>query len=215
MIEYIYLLREREFIKTNENIYKIGRTAQPNLSRLLNYPNGTQLLFQMYCKDSNMLENKIIKLFEKKYILRKDIGNEYFEGNCNNMIRDIYENISEELFDTKIKEDIPILNEDKINNQQLKENKISKKEKKIINKKNIINNNTNNFMHRIYYCDKCNYETCDKSNYNRHLKSESHNRKIAKKDNLIKKCTETYIENNADKHNKETIIMDLLKKILT
>ena len=25
-VEYIYLLKEREFIKTNENIYKVGKT---------------------------------------------------------------------------------------------------------------------------------------------------------------------------------------------
>jgi len=31
MTEYIYLLQTREFIKTNENIYKIGKTKQENL----------------------------------------------------------------------------------------------------------------------------------------------------------------------------------------
>ena len=30
-INYIYLLQEREFLKTNENIYKIGKTMQENL----------------------------------------------------------------------------------------------------------------------------------------------------------------------------------------
>lgn len=31
--QYIYLLQEREFIKTNENIYKIGKTKQENCKR--------------------------------------------------------------------------------------------------------------------------------------------------------------------------------------
>jgi len=45
--EYIYLIREREFIKTNEPIYKIGKTKQPCLNRLYNYPKGTALIFQI------------------------------------------------------------------------------------------------------------------------------------------------------------------------
>ena len=37
--EYIYLLQEREFIKTNEPIYKIGKTKQECLKRIINYSN--------------------------------------------------------------------------------------------------------------------------------------------------------------------------------
>jgi len=44
MIGYIYLLQEREFIKTKENIYKLGKSKQENLKRIQNYPNGTILI---------------------------------------------------------------------------------------------------------------------------------------------------------------------------
>jgi len=83
-------LKEREFIKTNEHIYKIGKTKQKNLKRIQNYPNGTCLLFQIICKNCDLLERKIIDNFKKKYKLRKDVGNEYFEGNYIEMINDIY-----------------------------------------------------------------------------------------------------------------------------
>jgi hypothetical protein len=95
--EYIYLLQEREFIKNNENIYKIGRTQQENLKRLNNYPKNSVLLFQMICNDSVSLEKKLIELFNSKYIKRTDIGIEYFEGNYCTMINDIYENIKSNL----------------------------------------------------------------------------------------------------------------------
>ena len=44
----------------------------------------------MICDNSNESEKEIIIIFKNKYIFRKDIGNEYFEGNFINMIDDIY-----------------------------------------------------------------------------------------------------------------------------
>lgn len=35
---YIYLLQEREFIKTNENVYKVGMTKKENHKRFNQYP---------------------------------------------------------------------------------------------------------------------------------------------------------------------------------
>ena len=42
--QYIYLLQEREFIKTKEPIYKIGKTKQVNNKRFGQYPKGSVLL---------------------------------------------------------------------------------------------------------------------------------------------------------------------------
>ena len=44
---YIYLLIEREFIKTNENIYKIGYTKQPNGKRFKD-PSSKILIFFLF-----------------------------------------------------------------------------------------------------------------------------------------------------------------------
>lgn len=90
VIHYIYMLKEREFVKTKENIFKIGKSTQSNLSRFSQYPNGSILYFQMICKDCHKIEKKIIQTFRKKYINRNDIGNEYFQGNHKEMIDDIY-----------------------------------------------------------------------------------------------------------------------------
>ena len=77
---YIYLVKEREFIKTNENIYKIGRSKQENTKRFLQYPKGSELILQEVCIDCIKTEKMIINEFKKHFIHRKDIGNEYFEG---------------------------------------------------------------------------------------------------------------------------------------
>jgi len=93
MREYIYLVQEREFIKANEEIYKIGKSKQENLKRFNSYPKGSELLFQCVCNDCNKIETILIKLFKEKYKLQKNIGNEYFKGNYIDMIKDIYDTI--------------------------------------------------------------------------------------------------------------------------
>ena len=104
IINYIYLLQEREFIKTKEHIYKVGMTKQENHERFNQYPKGSILLFQMICDNCKNIENKVIKLFKDKFIMRKDIGNEYFEGDYKNMMDIIYSAIKDET-DEKNKEE--------------------------------------------------------------------------------------------------------------
>ena len=84
---YIYLLQEREFIKTKENIYKIGKTTRPNHERFKEYPKGSSLLLQSICTDCNCIEKELIHEFKIKFKQRVDIGTEYFEGNYIDMIR--------------------------------------------------------------------------------------------------------------------------------
>jgi hypothetical protein len=94
MSEYIYLLQEREFITTKQNIYKLGKTKQENLQRFKQYPKGSKLILQQVCYDCDMLETQLIREFKNKYIHRRDIGNEYFEGDYNEMVKDIYNKIT-------------------------------------------------------------------------------------------------------------------------
>ena len=95
--QYIYLLQEREFIKTNENIFKIGKTKQNNNDRLKQYPKGSVLLFQIICSDCDNIERRLIKIFKEKYKQCKQIGNEYFDGDKQDMIKTIYDNITNEI----------------------------------------------------------------------------------------------------------------------
>lgn len=95
--QYIYLLQEREFIKTNENIFKIGKTKQNNNDRLKQYPKGSVLLFQIICSDCDNIERSLIKIFKEKYKQCKQIGNEYFDGDKKDMIKTIYDNITNEI----------------------------------------------------------------------------------------------------------------------
>lgn len=99
---YIYLLKEREFEKTNENIFKLGKTKQLNLKRITNYPNGTILLYQENCIDCDDMEKRIINIFKSKFKNRSDIGYEYFEGDPVEMKKIINEEILHEYNRNKI-----------------------------------------------------------------------------------------------------------------
>jgi len=108
MTEYIYLLqllRKRDVIKTKEYIYKIGKTKQENIKRIGNYENDSILVCQIKCNDCDKLEKVLITLFEEKYELQKDIGNEYFKGNCDDMRDDIYNYINDEDKDDEEEDD--------------------------------------------------------------------------------------------------------------
>lgn len=85
----IYILIEREFIALNKDIYKIGYTTKGIINRLNGYPKGS-FLYATYTVAENY-ENEIINVFKNKFKQRTDIGNEYFEGNIDEMIKTIEE----------------------------------------------------------------------------------------------------------------------------
>jgi hypothetical protein len=124
-VNYIYLLQEREFIKTNESIYKIGRTKQEHNKRLNQYPKGSILLVQIICSNCVIMEKKIITFFKEKYKHRKDIGNEYFEGNSKDMIQEINNIINNEQIKQNKDEDID-KNDEKIRTSEYQNNELLK-----------------------------------------------------------------------------------------
>ena len=147
---YIYLLQEREFIKTNESVYKVGKTKQENLTRFYQYPKGSLLLQQSVCSNCDLMEGNIIKIFKTKYIHRKDIGNEYFEGNWNDM-----------------KEDI--------------DNCLNTFAKNVINYRRptvpnytVPNYTGTKYTGTKYACEKCNFDTINNYDYNKHLLTKKH-----------------------------------------
>lgn len=153
-INYLYLIRLREFVKTNEYIYKIGRTKQIEMKRINQYPKGSELIIFRKCINCIKIEIELIKQFKIKYKHCQKYGNEYFEGNELDMINDINKIID-------IEHEINFSN---INNKYYKvciisnnnlgkkcyynENKINIKKdiEYIINDENIINYKTKVYM---------------------------------------------------------------------
>jgi hypothetical protein len=86
--DYIYMIRPKENVRHNENIYKIGKTKvknpELNISRLTSYGKGTELINILQCFNCDILEKEIINEFNKKFS-KHEFGNEYFVGDKNDM----------------------------------------------------------------------------------------------------------------------------------
>lgn len=87
---YIYILHEREFLVSGEELYKIGRT-EDIIRRFQEFPKGSQLKFMIDVPTDKVvnMETKILRIFRKKYTQREDIGTEYFAGNIKCMMQSI------------------------------------------------------------------------------------------------------------------------------
>ena len=84
---FIYLICEREFIKTNEKIYKIGKTINIK-NRMPSYPKDSLLYLCFYCdKNIDTIEKNLISSFNLLFLKRTDIGAEYYEGDVKLMIK--------------------------------------------------------------------------------------------------------------------------------
>ncbi len=84
---HIYMIQEREFIKTNENIYKIGKSKNI-VNRMPAYPKHSKIFLIFYIPyNVNKLEKYIIENCDKIFICRSDIGREYYECSSNSMIQ--------------------------------------------------------------------------------------------------------------------------------
>ena len=100
---------------TKEHVYKVGMTKKENHIRFNQYPKGSVLLFQMICNNSKNMENLVLKKFKETFEQRKDIGNEYFEGEYKVMSDIIYLTITDEL---NIHEEIINDEEETINTEE-------------------------------------------------------------------------------------------------
>lgn len=90
-VEYIYLIREREFKYANKPIYKLGRTNNI-ATRMSQYPKDSEVYLVEPVANSVYVEKELLIIFEEIYERATTadgtttIGNEYFVGNVNEMV---------------------------------------------------------------------------------------------------------------------------------
>jgi len=203
-MEYIYLLQEREFIKTDELIYKLGKSKQSNLKRFKQYPKESNLLLQTSCEDCDKIEKELIRTFKLNFKHRNDIGHEYFEGDYKKMKNIINKMVS---FDDYLDD---IIFDKSIESYEEYKNSINYKIKIII---------TNKTSHEGYIkveegCYNKIYSKYDKSKNTlmKFIKHYSNNLKFYNYELIIKDIITTNYINNIDIHklqyNEHPIILN-------
>lgn len=165
MEEVVYLMIEREFIESNQNVYKIGRTRFPSLKRFNAYPKKSKLLLHIYVDDSLSVETTIKNRFKELFKWRPDIGYEYFEGDRDEMIDELL-SISRTTFKNKLK----IMQTSSSNNSQMEqivEHPISFAENITMD---VCESHVSS---RVLKCD-CGFQCARKQNLVRHRQTEKH-----------------------------------------
>lgn len=137
MSQLIYMVHLREFKKTKENIYKIGRTERSFKDRMCGYPKGSTTIVVAEVKDCRNAEREIMKTFDHKFTQRNDIGREYYEGNVDDMLNEFNKIVK--LFRVNDTADCKIHNDDS-----------DSSENKYIESNNIITNIPKNKNNKCY-----------------------------------------------------------------
>ena len=82
----LYIIQTRESIRLEENVYKIGKTCDIQ-KRLNSYPKGSSLYKMIKVSDRHLAEKLVLREFRQKFIKREEMGNEYFQGNLQEMMQ--------------------------------------------------------------------------------------------------------------------------------
>jgi len=89
--EYVYIIRTREAIRANENVYKIGMTVDTIKKRLRGYSFYESIL-TLAVNNAPYVEKKLLELLPSKYTVNNQYGKEYFNvDNINDFIKDFFE----------------------------------------------------------------------------------------------------------------------------
>ena len=104
-LKFIYIIREREFVQLNKNIYKIGFTTQSVLGRMETYPKATEIILAVPV-NNYIIETCLKKRLKKKFTQEPQYGDEYFSGDANEIASFVYKNINKMLYEPLIDDDI-------------------------------------------------------------------------------------------------------------
>jgi len=77
---YVYLLQLREFVRNNENVFKLGKTTQLPNTRLRGYPKQSRVILFIEVEDCHTTEATLKKEFDERYTHEARYGREYYSG---------------------------------------------------------------------------------------------------------------------------------------
>lgn len=180
--QYVYLIHPDK----GENVFKIGKTTQdPPYKRFSQYSKNITLECLTCVNDCHILEKQLIKLFKAKFIYRKDLGYEYFEGDKQTMIKIIRQMVDAQLpdyvademdnmqlndgLDIKIKSEIDAKSENQPEIKCKDEIETKSENRPEIKYKDEPKKTRNRESQQDYECYRCGYNTNNRGMMDRHL----------------------------------------------
>jgi hypothetical protein len=199
---HIYIIKEREFIRLDEDTYKIGETRNPH-RRFFGYAKSSELQYFCRVDDVHFVEQTAKSRFKDLFQQKREYGTEYFNGNILEMMTEMDKIICQCSISKTVTPGLRFLLKKifKPLPQLPVTNQISKSNTKTFIVKQISNCKINpptvtlnkhecpkcskilastrglqKHLERKVPCDKvcrvCNYEARDRFQYNRHQKNE-------------------------------------------
>ena len=92
MSGYVYIIQLKEFVESNKNIYKIGRTNSEDYE----FEGGSEIKLYMSCKNSVLLKRALHKVFKLNFNQCVEYGLDYFEGDIKLMTNQFFYLINKE-----------------------------------------------------------------------------------------------------------------------
>lgn len=90
---WVYWIHEREFVRLDENVWKIGRSVDWE-NRVSQYPKGSRVMALAAVSDCFAAEEALLQSFRTNFIVRRDIGREYFEGDAHFVAMEFFNVVS-------------------------------------------------------------------------------------------------------------------------
>jgi flagellar biosynthesis GTPase FlhF len=91
---YIYCIREREFLRAGDNIFKVGKTTVHPFKRMKQYPNGSCIALILKVSNCHLAEQELLKYLDKKFETamynNQRIGREYYKATEEDIIQAIF-----------------------------------------------------------------------------------------------------------------------------
>ena len=84
-VGYLYMIREREFVRLGEPVYKIGKSENFE-RRFKHYPKGSQIVMCVQVPNHHADEKTLINIFDGRFTRMSEYGREYYKGDENEML---------------------------------------------------------------------------------------------------------------------------------
>ena len=101
---YVYMIQRYDFVESDNNIYKIGRSRKEDkknpllTKRLKSYLKGSKTIKCAIVNNCKIVENEIKQQFIMKFTQCRNIGTEYFRGELNEMEKEFDEIVNRTKF---------------------------------------------------------------------------------------------------------------------